>query len=50
MELSPRKYQRWRDRYGKANEHNGLVPRDNWLEPEERQAIIGFAREYPLEG
>jgi transposase InsO family protein len=50
MELSPRKYQRWRKRYGKANEHNGLVPRDNWLEPKEREAIIGFAREYPLEG
>ncbi len=50
MELSPRKYHRWRDRYGKANEHNALVPRDHWIEPRERQAIIAFAREYPLEG
>ncbi len=50
MELSPRKYHRWRDRYGKANEHNALVPRDHWIEPQERQAIIAFAREYPLEG
>ena len=50
MELSPRKYHAWRDRYGQANEHNGLVPRDHWIEPEERAAIIAFAREYPLEG
>ena len=48
--LSPRKYHHWRERYGKTNEHNGLVPRDHWIEPEERQAIIDFAREYPLEG
>jgi len=48
--LSPRKYHRWRDRYGKANEHNALVPRDHWLEDWERRAIVGFARENPLEG
>lgn len=41
---------RWQSRYGKANEHNALVPRDHWLEPAERDAIIAFAREYPLEG
>ena len=48
--LSPRKYHDWRDRYGKANEHNALVPRDHWITPDERKAIIDFAREYPLEG
>jgi putative transposase len=48
--LSPRKYHRWRDRYGKANEHNGLVPRDHWLEPWERRAIMEFARDNPMEG
>jgi transposase InsO family protein len=48
--LSPRKYRRWRGRYGKANEHNALVPRDHWIEPAERQAILDFARQYPLEG
>jgi transposase-like protein len=30
----------WRQRYGKANEHNALVPRDHWLEEAERQAIV----------
>lgn len=48
--LSARKYQRWRERYGRANEHNALVPRDHWIEPQERQAIERFALEYPLEG
>jgi hypothetical protein len=48
--LSPRKFHRWKDRYGKANEHNAMIPRDHWIEPEERVAIIQFARQYPLEG
>ena len=25
------KYYDWKERYGKVNEHNGLVPRDFWL-------------------
>ena len=40
----------WRKRYGKANEHNALVPRDHWLTPEEQQAIIAFHDRFPLEG
>jgi len=40
----------WRERYGCANEHNGRVPRDFWLEDWEKQAIIGFHRKNPLEG
>jgi hypothetical protein len=48
--LSPRKFHRWKDRYGKANEHNAMIPRDHWIEPQERAAIIQFARQYPLEG
>ena len=32
------------------NEHNGWIPRDFWLEPWEKQAIIGFHRKNPLEG
>jgi transposase InsO family protein len=50
LPLSQRQYRRWESRYGKANEHNALVPRDHWIEPAERQAILDFAREYPLEG
>jgi transposase InsO family protein len=44
------KYFDWRSRYGKANEHNGLVPRDHWIEPRERQAIIDYFDRHPLEG
>lgn len=50
MGLSRSKYYHWRQRYGKANEHNALVPRDHWLEPWEKQAIIDFHGQYPLEG
>jgi hypothetical protein len=38
------------NRYGKANEHNALVPRDHWLEPWEKVAIISFHHQFPLEG
>jgi transposase InsO family protein len=44
------KFYSWRKRYGKANEHNALVPRDHWLTAEERQAIIAFHERFPLEG
>jgi putative transposase len=50
IELSPRKFGRWQQRFGKVNEHNGLVPRDHQIEDWERQAIIAFFYEYPLEG
>ena len=50
LELSPRQFGRWQDRYGKANEHNAMIPRDHWIEPQERAAIETFARDYPLEG
>lgn len=44
------KFYAWRDRYGKANEHNALVPRDHWIEEHERQAILDFHERFPLEG
>jgi len=31
-------------RYGQANEHNGLVPRDHWLEDWEKLSITEFAK------
>jgi len=50
LELRAGKYHEWKKRYGKVNEHNGLVPRDHWLEAHEQQAILDFERQYPLEG
>ncbi len=38
------------ERFGKVNEHNALVPRDHWLEAWEREAILTFYAEHPLEG
>jgi len=44
------KFHDWRRRYGKVNEHNAWIPRDWWLDDWEKQAIIRFSFEYPLEG
>jgi putative transposase len=44
------KFYDWRQRYGCVNEHNSWVPRDFWLEPWEKDAIIGFHLKNPLEG
>ena len=43
-------YYKWRNRYGLVNEHNGWIPRDHWLEESEKQAIIEYHFEHPLEG
>lgn len=43
-------YYNWRERYGKVNEHNGWIPRDHWLEDWEKQAILQFHYDHPLEG
>ena len=48
--LALSKFYSWRTRYGKANEHNAQVPRDHWLEDWEKQAILDFERQYPVEG
>jgi len=48
--VSASKFYAWSHRYGKVNEHNGWIPRDFWLEDWEKQAILAFHLEYPLEG
>ena len=45
--VRPSKFYDWRERYGRVNEHNGWVPRDFWLQPWEKQAIIGFHPNIP---
>jgi len=44
------KFYDWRTRYGKVNEHNHRIPRDHWLTDQEKQAILAYERQYPLEG
>jgi len=48
--LSKSKYFNWRGRYGKVNEHNAWVPRDHWLDNWEKQSIVKYATEHPLDG
>lgn len=48
--LARNRYAAWQARYGKANEHNGWIPRDCWLEDWEKQAIIACYQAHPLEG
>ena len=44
------KFYDWKQRYGRVNEHNGWIPRDFWLEKWEKDAIIAFHLDNPLEG
>jgi transposase InsO family protein len=48
--LAMSKYYDWAKRYGQVNEHHRLVPRDHWLETWEREAILAFHAQHPLEG
>jgi transposase InsO family protein len=50
LDLAKSKFYNWRGRYGKENAHNGKIPRDFWLTPNEQDRIIQFYRENPLEG
>lgn len=48
--ISSSKFYDWKSRYGKVNEHNAWIPRDHWLDDWEKQAILDFEQQYPLEG
>jgi len=48
--LSVGKFYDWQQRYGKANQHNGSVPRDFWLQDWEKEAILNYQELYPTEG
>jgi len=50
INITRSKYYDWLGRYGKVNEHNTWVPRDFWLTDFERQAIIDYYQDNPLEG
>jgi len=50
LQVAASKFYNWRERYGRVNEHNGWIPRDFWLQPWEKQAILDYQQEFPLEG
>ena len=43
-------FAKWKRSYGQEYQHNGWIPRDHWLEPWERERIVQFHFEHPLEG
>lgn len=48
--LSRGKFHRWQRAYGQANRHNAPIPRHFWLLDWEREAIVTFALDHPLDG
>lgn len=50
IQISRSKFYGWKERYGKANEHNGWIPRDHWLDESEQQVIIHYFEAHPSEG
>jgi len=50
LNIRKSKFYKWIERYGKINEHNALIPRDFCLAEWEREAIIRFCIDNPLEG
>ena len=49
MGVAASKFYAWRGGYGRADEHNALIPRDWWLEDWDKQAILAFHAQYPVE-
>ncbi|MGC9420673.1 MAG: IS3 family transposase [Rhodovulum sp.] len=50
MDVGAGKFYQWQQRYGLPNQHNAAQPRDGWLQPWEKQAILDFHDRHPLEG
>lgn len=50
LAVAPTQFYRWAARYGRVNTHNGQIPRDHWLLPVERQAILTYHAAHAPEG
>jgi transposase InsO family protein len=50
LTLAPPQFYRWIDRYGRVNTPNGPIPRDHWLLPAEREAILSYHAAHAPEG
>jgi transposase InsO family protein len=50
IKITRSKYYDWLSRYGKVNEHNAWISRDFWLTDYEKQAIVDYYHDNPLEG
>ena len=49
-QIQPGRFYDWSKRYDKANEHNGKIPRDHWVESHEHDAIVEYFDKHPLDG
>ena len=50
LEVRRSTFHSWCERYGQANAHNGLQPRDFWLQPWERGRIIAYYGAHSRDG
>ncbi len=50
INISTSNYYSWNLRQGLPNNHNGIIPKNNWTLDWERQAVISFALAHPGEG
>ena len=50
LTIAPTQFYRWLERYGRVNTHNAAIPRDHWLTPVERQAILDYYDTHAPEG
>ena len=48
--ISVQKFNDWKKRYGKVNEHNAWIPRDTWLEDWEKKSILDYYGSHSDEG
>ena len=48
--ISRGRYYDWKRRYGSLNDHNGKIPRDHWLTPEEASLIVQWFQAHPFDG
>lgn len=48
--ISTSKYYDWCKREGQQSQHNGQIPKENWLEEWEKEAIKGYYQQHPEEG
>ena len=46
LKINRSKFYDWLERAGTDNHHNGEQPKSHWLTPDERQAIIDYAKGY----
>jgi transposase InsO family protein len=50
LAIAPTQFYRWADRYGQVNTPHGPTPRDHWLTPDERAAILRYHASHAPEG